>query len=329
MANNLKFTLGADVSEALKGMTAVEREATILRKQIEYLQQVVSNTTSIKTYNTALDSLARKQGELSKISRQVGKSLGGVKPGANEATQSLTNLSRIAQDAPFGFLGISNNINPLLESFQRLKASTGTTGGALKALAGSLTGAGGLGLAVGIGSALLTVFGDRLFSTKKKVEETEDATKKLKDSLNGVFSGVAKEAASVTSLVAVLSSETETRQRKLAAIKELQQIQPDVFRNLKLEGEEVVGLDTAYKNYLGTLKTTIAAKIKQAQIEQQIEKLLKLEGATWVGLEKSFDDFTKAVQNNQQQQIGGEDDFMGARDKATKTFGKQDRKSVV
>jgi hypothetical protein len=325
MANNLKFSLGADVSEALKGMTAVEQRSIVLQKQIEFLQQVVGNTTSVKQFNTAMDALARKQSELSQITAKAGASLKGIKPGANEATQSLTNLSRIAQDAPFGFIGIANNINPLVESFGRLKQQTGTTGGALKALAGSLTGAGGLGLAVGVGTALLTVFGDRLFSTKKKVEETEDATKKLKDSLNGVFSGVAKEAASVTSLVAVLSSETETRQRKLAAIKELQQIQPDVFRNLKLEGDEVVGLDTAYKNYLGTLKTTIAAKIKQAQIEQEIEKLLKLEGATLVGLEKSFDDFTKAVQNNQNQQINGEDDFMGARDKATKTFGKQEK----
>jgi hypothetical protein len=325
MANNLKFTLGADVSEALKGMTAVEQRSIVLQKQIEYLQQVIGNTSSVKTFNTSIDALARKQSELSKITAKAGDAFKGIKPGANEATQSLTNLSRIAQDAPFGFIGISNNINPLLESFQRLKASTGSTGGALKALAGSLTGAGGLGLAVGVGTALLTVFGDKLFSTKKKAEETEDSAKKLKDSLNGVFSGVAKEAASVTSLVAVLSSETETRQRKLAAIKELQEIQPEVFSGLKLEGQEVVGLDNAYKNYLGTLKTTIAAKIKQAQIEQQIEKLLKLEGATLVGLEKSFDDFTKAVQNNQQQQIGGEDDFMGARDKATKTFGKQEK----
>jgi len=325
MANNLKFTLGADVSEALKGMTAVEQRSIVLQKQIEYLQQVIGNTSSVKTFNTSMDALARKQSELLKITAKAGDAFKGIKPGANEATQSLTNLSRIAQDAPFGFIGIANNINPLLESFQRLKATTGTTGGALKALAGSLTGAGGLGLAVGVGTALLTVFGDKLFSTKKKAEETEDSAKKLKDSLNGVFSGVAKEAASVTSLVAVLSSETETRQRKLAAIKELQEIQPEVFSGLKLEGQEVVGLDNAYKNYLGTLKTTIAAKIKQAQIEQQIEKLLKLEGATLVGLEKSFDDFSKAVQNNQQQQIGGEDDFMGARDKATKTFGKQEK----
>ena len=47
------------------------------------------------------------------------------------------------QDAPFGFIGIQNNLNPLLESFQRLKAETGSTGGAFKALSKSLLGPAG------------------------------------------------------------------------------------------------------------------------------------------------------------------------------------------
>ena len=52
---------------------------------------------------------------------------------SKQATNALSNLSRVAQDAPYGFIGIANNFNPLLESFQRLKVSTGSTGGALKA----------------------------------------------------------------------------------------------------------------------------------------------------------------------------------------------------
>ena len=76
---------------------------------------------------------------------------------SNQATTALSNLSRVAQDAPYGFIGIANNLNPLLESFQRLKVSTGSTGGALKALGKELTGAGGLGLALGIASSLAVV----------------------------------------------------------------------------------------------------------------------------------------------------------------------------
>ncbi len=106
-----------------------------------------------------------------------------LKPGANEATQSLINLSRVAQDAPFGFLGIANNLNPLLESFQRLKASTGTTGSALKALAGSLTGAGGIGLALGVVSSLLVVFGDKLFGAKATAADLDKELNRLNATL--------------------------------------------------------------------------------------------------------------------------------------------------
>lgn len=205
---------------------------------------------------------------------------------SNQATAALGNLSRVAQDAPYGFIGIANNINPLLESFQRLKATTGTTGGALKALGSQLMGPAGLGLAVGVASSLLVTFGDRLFGSSKKMQEADDSAKRLSDSVKNIFQGAGKEAAEVNTLIAVLNNETETRQRKLAAIQELQRIQPDVFNNLKLEGDAVVGLDKAYQNYIANLKTTIAVKIKQAQLEQLLTQQLKLQGITQTENEK-------------------------------------------
>ena len=93
-----------------------------------------------------------------------------LKPGAGQAAQSLTNLSRIAQDAPFGFIAIQNNLSPLIESFGRLKTETGTTGGAIKSLVQGLAGPAGLGLAFSVGTALLTTFASELFSTTKEAE---------------------------------------------------------------------------------------------------------------------------------------------------------------
>jgi hypothetical protein len=69
--------------------------------------------------------------------------LRSVRPGANEAQNALLNLNRIVQDSPYGFIDVAYNISPALESFQRLRASTGSTGTALKALAMGLIGGGG------------------------------------------------------------------------------------------------------------------------------------------------------------------------------------------
>lgn len=258
----MQVRIGADVNNAVAGINKVNQSLNTL-------------PTSAGKANVALSKLPQT---------------------SNQATLALSNLSRVAQDAPYGFIGIANNLNPLLESFQRLKASTGSTKGALKALGSSLTGAGGIGLALGIVSSLAVVFGDKLFGAGKAAEKAKTAADALRDSINGIFKEIAKEATEVGSLVTVLKNETETRERRLAAIKELQKIQPDIFAGLKLEGSAVIGLDNAYKNYLGNLKNVIAAKIIQAQIEQKIEQLLRLQG---VAASKAEKDLLAGVKNFQ------------------------------
>lgn len=102
---------------------------------------------------------------------------------SGRATQALTDLSRVAQDAPYGFMGIANNINPLLESFQRLQASAGSTGGALKAMASGLMGPAGLGLAVGAVSSLIVAFGPKIMDYINGTNEATKAQKKFAEGL--------------------------------------------------------------------------------------------------------------------------------------------------
>jgi hypothetical protein len=104
---------------------------------------------------------------------------------SNSATYALSNLSRVAQDAPYGFIGIANNLNPLLESFQRLKAESGSTGAALKAMGAGLMGPAGIGLALGAVSSIIVAFGpkiaDFISGTKKATESEDEFAKSLHD----------------------------------------------------------------------------------------------------------------------------------------------------
>lgn len=113
---------------------------------------VAADTQDAVNGLNSVNQAAQNLGETLKKSPQI----------TNQATQSLGNLSRIAQDAPYGFMGISNNINPMLESFQRLQTSAGGTGNALKAMASALTGPAGLGLAVGVLTSVVVAFGDKI-----------------------------------------------------------------------------------------------------------------------------------------------------------------------
>jgi len=147
-------------------------------KRFESALKTTSNVESFNRLNRAID--ATKQ----KIATIQAGGLRAIQGGANQATQAMTKLGRIVQDAPFGFLGISNNLNPLLESFQRLKQTTGSTGSALKALGSSLLGAGGVGFALSLVTSLLVVFGDKLFGAAAASKESEEALKSYSDALD-------------------------------------------------------------------------------------------------------------------------------------------------
>lgn len=213
---------------------------------------------------------------------QLGSAFRTLPQHSAQATNALSNLSRVAQDAPYGFMAISNNINPLLESFQRLQVSTGSTSSALKAMVGSLMGPAGIGLAVGVVSSLIVSFGDKLFEASdaqkeaaEKAKEHTEEVKKQKEALDQLYKEAAKEQTQVISLISVLDSETETRERKLKALEALKKINPDIFNGLKLEGNEVKNLNTYYETYLKNLNDSIQLKKDQKELEDIIQKDLK------------------------------------------------------
>jgi hypothetical protein len=111
-----------------------------------------------------------------------------AKPTA-DATNALTNLSRVAQDAPYGFMGIANNLNPLLESFQRLQKESGSAGNALKSIASGLMGPAGIGLALGAASSLVVAFGDDISDFFNELISGEENLKSYQSSLEGIGSG--------------------------------------------------------------------------------------------------------------------------------------------
>jgi hypothetical protein len=117
-----------------------------------------------------------------------------------DATNALSNLSRVAQDAPYGFMGIANNLNPLLESFQRLQAQTGSATTALKAMVAGLSGPAGIGVALGVASSLIVAFGDEIDAFFTKLDEGSDSSIRYKEALKGIgteFTGATEKVSDV------------------------------------------------------------------------------------------------------------------------------------
>lgn len=167
--NDLSVRIGADVAPAVAGLQEVSDRLRNTAKSGEAFSASLTRSA-----NTATESLKK------------------LKPGSDQATNSLINLSRVAQDAPYGFLGIANNLNPLLESFQRLRVSTGSTSGALSALKSALLGPAGLGLALGVVSSLIVSFGDKLFSAKASMNDYQKVVSEAKDEFVKMFASLSQ-----------------------------------------------------------------------------------------------------------------------------------------
>lgn len=210
-------TLRLDISVQQKQALA---ELKLMDDRLLILQKQLKKTTDTKGIIQLQDEIRGLKREMDALSQTAS---GNVVKGSNQAANALTNLGRVAQDAPFGFIGIQNNLNPLLESFTRLKTETGSTSGALKSLAGSLIGPAGLGLALSVGSALLVAFGDKLTEASKETKMLDAAQKALVDTLSKGLGEARAEAGQLQMLSKIITDtaqSTEVRARALQQLKD-------------------------------------------------------------------------------------------------------------
>ena len=135
---DLSINIGANTQD----LQAELQKAQNLLAQFQSALKKATNVGEINYLNTAISNLQQKIAGLN-------SQMSNIKKPSADATNALFNLSRVAQDAPYGFIGIANNLNPLLESFQRLQKESNGTKGALASIVSGLTGPAGIGLAVG------------------------------------------------------------------------------------------------------------------------------------------------------------------------------------
>jgi hypothetical protein len=284
MAEEIKVTIGADTSQLRAQLTLAENDLKAFQLEIKRS----TNVTDIAKLQNSITILTTKVATLKNTLATSGTGMDSLAGKSRGATSALTDLSRIAQDAPYGFMAISNNLNPMLESFQRLKMESGSTGGALKAMAASLAGPAGIGIALAVVSSAIVAYNQHTTKTKEVTDEAKKA-------LEALISPLAHEATEVSTLIGILKNENETRDRKVAALKELKSINPEIFGQLNVEKNAVVGLNSAYDAYIGNLKNLLAIKIIQAKLDKEFAKLIELDGSALTKTEQNGIDFAKSL----------------------------------
>ena len=225
---------------------------------------------------------------------KMGAAFQKVAPASNQATQALVNVSRVAQDAPYGFIGIANNLNPLLESFQRLKETSGSAGGALKEMAKGLMGPAGIGLALGVVSSLIVAFGPKIASFINGTTEASKAQDKFKESLDKAQASASENGIKLLAYIRVAEDATNTDVRRKEAL--------DAVRS---------ELGKVNASYTATIKTTddarkavtlytdalVAQAITSRYIDEIADKNIKLATAQKLAT-KAGQDYAASVERS-------------------------------
>jgi citrate lyase gamma subunit len=239
--------------------------------------------------------------KLSNETKNLAANTSKLKSNASGASGTLTDLTRVVQDMPFGFIGIQNNLGPLLDSFGRLKRESGSTGSAIKSLASSMMGAGGIGFAFAAVSALVTSAIQKYGSVNAAVQALfgntnalAQAQKQLNESYAQSTASVAGETAKLKALSAIVQDETRSRTSRLNALKELQKEYPGVFSNYDLEKKGIVGIKKATDDLSASLVRRSKIAGAQALITKLTEKQLE-DSLKSMSESASFGDEVKAA----------------------------------
>jgi hypothetical protein len=166
-----------------------------------------------------------------------------------DASQSLINFSRIAQDAPYGIQGIANNLNPMIESFQRLAKTEGGTKKALEAMVGGLAGPAGVGVAIGLISSLAVTFSKQIsemFETPtEKLKEFREELKKLKEDVYAIVGGVQANRTIAMGYSSIIGSDKIELEDRKTALKYLK----DIYKENKEIQALTISSSTEYMNF--------------------------------------------------------------------------------
>ena len=248
------------------------------RIEVEIGAKVEGLTAGVNTATGQLDKL--------------GKSAAATAPQIQKLSQATsgynsigTDFARIIQDAPFGIIGVGNNITQLAGSFQVLKNSTGSTGAALKSALGSILSSGNaLILGISILTTVFTILQQKgFFKTEEAAKSLNEQLDEYKENLDGISKATLegqinaqKEISSFKNLTIQAENTNLTLNERLAAVDKLKKEYPKYLQNLTDEQILTGNVGEAYKSLTNDILALAKAKAFSNQIDKNSATILTL-----------------------------------------------------
>jgi len=242
LKDRLKELQGRGIDIDVKPISPVlENSIAGLEKQLNDLRASAKNIDLLDEREIARtnDEIKVLEGRIERFKNLSIDPSGKLTQSSAKARQAITSLSLVAQDLPFGFIAIQNNLPAVLQTFSELKTESKGSGGALKELGKVLVGPAGVFLAFSAVTAVVTYaikeYGSLtnavnvLIGANGTAVQAQVAFNKELDSQN---KGIGGNIAQIQILVKNFQDETATQVERLAAYRALKEINPDIVAGI-------------------------------------------------------------------------------------------------
>ena len=293
----LQIQIGANVSNAVAGLNKIQAE---------------------------LDQTAQNSVKVTGAVNQAATSLNKLPQSANQATTAVGNLSRIVQDAPFGFIAISNNLQPLFDNFTTLKQQTGSVGGAFKGLIGAIAGPAGIGLAFATATSLVTYFSKEIFGSGAAAKKAKDDIAEFNKSLDGAKASALSSGLQLQKFVEIAKNGNIPLEQRNEALKQANNILGEYGQKLTLTNVATAKATELVNQYTqGLIAQALANQYADRAATLLISQAAAQQKVTEAQLQynKAQAAFINRPQLSlREQELGKGQSFIIDRDKALKTL---------
>lgn len=294
MANpKIEVEIGAVIDGLRKGFGDSVRIIETLEKQALDLDKALRAATDLPEIQSLNVKLAQTKAALSQLRSS------GIDP-LTKATSGYNavgiDFARIIQDAPFGIIGVGNNIQQLAFSFQELRNQSTSTSAALKqAFLQILSPGNALVLVVSLITTALTAYQMGVFDSKEETKDLEKETETYDQTLRNLISslnaveqarlegskGAADELVQLDLLNKALNDTNQPQNVRIAAYKKLKEEYPTILSNISQEQALANGLGDAYLKVVSAITqraAAVAIEEKLVDLAKQRFDLLEKEG---------------------------------------------------
>ena len=242
---------------------------------------VVANVAGVASGVTAATSQLDK----------LGKAAQATAPKFEQLSKSTSrynaigiDFARVVQDAPFGIIGVGNNIQQLAQSFSSLGNAGDSTTSKLKLAFGQIFSSGNLlVLAVSAITTLWTLYEKGAFKSADATKSLRDQLEKYRETLNGVTKAnlegqisAQKELSNLKLLQIQAENTSLSQEKRNKAVDELQKQYPEYLKGLTDEQIKTGLVGEAYNKLTNDILALSKAKALSAELDKQASDLLTL-----------------------------------------------------